>query len=355
MKNNKNNNLLQNSFIKNFAINNTIKWERYQANEGGTFDINDINDESRLDAYNQEVKKDIITLEQQGLQVVNKIVQETNENEKIKLTRQEAVTLKFFSLLLGVESSDKKDSQEAQLTSILKYFKQFTKTGSISVQKDYYGSMEPNPFEMKVEDLSGNDAEWDEWTKRNVTDKTQALMKVWETIQTRMLIFKFDEPKLLLQESINFKEKNQNGSTKYTFMPIASNIGILFFVDATTSGEQNKEENSIFFENDITKIKNETIYKNAELIKQKQKEYIEEKEVPNKEEEEYQKGLFLLFEASNYYSKEDIFVFDVLKENSRIADVWNAKALIESNSKVLIYQDEKHIKEAEKQVSKISK
>ncbi len=345
MKNNKheNNDYLRREFIKNFAIDGQVKWKKYQTNESGVFDINEMIKNEDF----ERLEKDEKNLIKQGSLVMKKIIDEANNAGEVSLTREELVSFKFLIALSNVKAQELKAAdKEEQNELVIKYFNQYKETGSLDLERDLYGSMEVNPFQEEVNDLSGNEKEWNEWTKRNINVHTNTITNLIEMMQSKLIIFKFDEPKLILQEGLKFIEKNEANGMKQTFIPISPSVGIMLCVDPMTPQEQKSK----FFESDITKSKIKNIYKNSELIKQKEEEYIKGKEVTTKEEEEYQRRLFLLFEVSNYYDREDVFIFKTLKEKSKIANIWNAKALSQCNSKIVIYQNNEDIEEAEKQI-----
>ncbi|CAM9126961.1 hypothetical protein [Mycoplasma todarodis] len=333
MKNNKNNQFLQRGLIKNFASNGIVKWNKYQTEEFGTFDIKEIKESSNL-------------LEREGLKAIEKIIQQVNSNKKIELTRKDLVTLKFFSCLNDVfkQTLDKENAEEVN-SIILKYFDEFNKTGSTSnIQKDYYGSMEVNPFELEAEEPTGNEAEWDEWTKRNVTTKSTTLLNIWEKMESRLAIFKFDESKLMLQETMGFIKTNKNDNSKYLFMPITPNIGMMFYHEPMSSRDLVPSEKPLFFNNDIRTYRHETVYKNIEIIKQEQLKYIEEQQTKSIEEIDYHNEMFFLHEVKKYYDLEDLFIYDALKESAEVADMCNATALKHNAEQIIIYQNEKDIK-----------
>ena len=339
MKNNENNHFLKRGLAKNFASNGKIKWNKYQTEEYGMFDITETNKEAN-------------SLERESLQVIERIIEQVNSNKRVTLNRKELVTLKFFSCFTdGLRQTLDKEGIEEANSIILKYFNEFSNTGSTSnVQKDYYGSMEVNPFEMEVLELNGNEIEWNEWTKRNVTTKSTTLLNIWGKMESRLAIFKFDEPKLMLQETMGFIKTNENNNNKYSFMPIAPNIGIMFYHEPMSTKDLTPSEKPLFFNNDISVHRHETVYKNQEIIKQKQLDYIEAQQTKTIEEIDYHNEMFFLHEVDKYYDLEDLFIYDALKENTEVANMCNVVALKQNKDQMIIYQNEKDIKEIESQI-----
>ena len=380
MKNNgyKYNHFLQKGFVKNFAINGKIKWKEYLTPKGGEFHITETSNANQpiVEEYFHalEIEKGMNLLEDKGLVVARKIAQQANFQGKIKLSREELVTLKLFSSLSGVRTRKlrnnirdingdslfnemiKKDGrtpkeiQEEQISIVLKYFEEFNATGTMKkIQLDYFKNVELNNQE-NLKNLSRH--EYEEYIKQNITFKSSMEMNVWEKMKSRLIIFKFDEPKLMLQESMNFNEFNTNGGNKYSFMPIAPNVGLMFYFDPIITRGVIPVEKSLFFKNDISKYRHETIYKNIEIIKQKQMEYVSQQKPKTFEEAQQHNQIFFSMEAGYYYDKKDAFIYDVLKESSKIADICNAMALVHNKDQILIYQKEQDIHDAEEQVIK---
>ncbi|NQZ28768.1 MAG: hypothetical protein HRT98_00050 [Mycoplasmatales bacterium] len=340
MKNNKNIQFLQSAFVKNFATKEKIKWNKYQTEEYGELDI-------------EKIIETVNPLEARALQVIQKIIQQTNVNKEVQLTRKDLIALKFLSCFNDVKKQtlDKEVVNDAN-SIILEYFDKFEKTGSTSnIQKDYYGSMEVNPFELE-EEPSGNKKEWDEWTARNVTTKTTTLFNIWEKLQSRLVILKFDKPKLMLQETMGFIKTTNNDRNKYSFMPITPNIGIMFYHESIETKELIPSEKVLFFKNDISIQRHETVYKNNETIKQKQLEFIDKQKAKTIEEIDYHNEMFFLHEVEKYYDLEDLFIYKVLEENSEVADICNAMALMNNKEQIIIYQTKQYIIDAEKQINK---
>ncbi len=329
---------LQKEFIKNFMKNQKISWKQYKAMKNKDFKIDKIENIFWIDQ-----EENILQI--QALQVIKNILEEVNKKDKVELTRSDLVILKLFSLFN--KSNTTKDISKEQASIILKYFEQYKKQGSMSYEKDYFSSMEVNPFSLEVEDTSGNDAQWDEWTKRNITIKSTTLMNIKEIMESRLLIFKFDDPKLMTSEIMKFQELNNSNILQYTFMPISANIGIMFYQDLSTSIKA-----STFFNNDIDAYKHEEILINANTIEMKRLAYINEHNPINEDDAKYRSEMFFLYEVDKYHDKKDRFIFDVLKEDSSIADKCNAKLLTKSKSKIIIFQDEQDIIDAEKQMKK---
>lgn len=320
----------------------------------------------------KEIERGMDLLEKQGLEIIIRIIDKLNDKGGVKLTREELVTLKFFTILIGVQTetvrndfkSQNGDAQfneevnqktkspqeikEEKISIILKYFREFIKTNSMAdIQRDYYNSMEVKSTARRDSD---NEFGWGGWAKRNVSVESTISMNIMENLNSRLMIFKFDEPKLFLREVLNYIETNKNGELKYTFMPITPNVAIMFYVDSPlTKGSDNSKKITIF-ENDIAAYKHETIYKNIKIIKKKSKEYIKNKKPKTKEETNYHKKFFFLYETEKYHDPQDVFVFDVLRESAKTADLCNALALSRSKNQLIVYQNNTDLWEAESQM-----
>ncbi len=383
MKNNeyKYNHFLQKGFVKNFAVNGKVKWKKYQTEQAGVFDINKTENKDQPIAkewfHSKATEKGMNLLEDQGLQVVRKIAQQSNFQEKIELTRKELVTLKFFSSLSSVRTQKlrnnikdkngdsifnsmiKKDGrnpqeiQEEQISIILEYFDNFIKTGSmINIQKDFLDLMNVQKFSNESKKEVKKSVILDILMKEGMTVKSSMTLNIKEKMDSRLMIFKFDESKLMLQEAMNFNEFNSLGGNKYSFMPIAPNVGIMFYFDPLITRGSIPTENSSFFKNDIALYRHENTYKNIEIIKEKQLEYIKKQNPKSKVEADYHNKIFHLFEVGLYYDFNDLFIYDVLKETAEIADICNAMALVHSKNQIIVYQDEDNITDAEIQIIK---
>ncbi len=374
------NHFLQKGFVKNFANNDIVKWKRYKTNEGDSFNINETPNAEQPIVHEYfhslEIETGMNNLEHQGLLVARKIALEANVKEEIKLTRREVVTLKFFSMLSSARTEkirndieelngdplfnalmqkdgrSAKEIQEDKIATILKYFNIGSETIDLRIEKDIENIMGFSKIDKT------NKTEWEikqEIMHKMVNEATiesSTLIEIQNALNSHLLIFKFDESNLILQEAMNFTESNLNGGIKYTFMPIAPNVGIMnYFSPPGLNGALGMEQ-SEFFENDITKPRHSINYIKRNDINKKRNDFIRNgvpRFFPNSQTA---KMFFDIKELSKHLHKKDKFTMEILKESKQTSDMCNAMALVHSGNQIIIYQHKKDIADAEYQMEK---
>ena len=338
---------IQRGFAKNFAINGVVKYIKYPNGELSSFNLNDNNSEHPIAIkgfFSNDIETGMNNLESNGIDIIKKIAQTAQFCEEVSLNRKELITLKFYSLLSGFRThklrnnilnrtgdslfnkiineagDDPKNIQQKMIKTILKYWD----SNKNELTGDYLIDM-----------------------NKYINDKiTQlCLVIISNTMNSRLLIFKFNSKNLLLTEALNFTEQNKkSGGILLDFMPIFSNIGIAFYFDPVIARRSDvTSQKSEIFENDISNIIHINEYVNFELMKRKQIEYLKYSQNIYKDSR-----IFWATEAKKYHHKNDKYIYKVLKESKNSASICNAMALVQCQDSYVIFQNKDDIKEAKR-------
>ncbi len=377
----KNNHFIQKALAKNFSINGNIKWARYKTNEKGEFHIlNTPNEKQPIsirEFYEYEIEVGMNNLEADGMRVVNKVVFGANSSDDIVLSRKELITLKFHSLLTSVRTKKfrndienlngdslfnevikksggtAKEIQEREISLILKYYKTNKNGLCGDINEDLAKILNPEKLNLNGKGEEQVKKLLLENIEKNMNIDSSVLMNILNTINSRLVVFKFLQSKLMLAESTSFTEQNRiRGGIMHSFTPIAPNVGIsLYFSPIIARGIMNNEKSNIF-KNDISKQCHKVVYKNIDIMKKERIKFITKMTPKNIEETDKYNRLFWAREARKYQTKDDRYIYDVMVEDGTVADTCNAMALVHNHGQIIIYQKDNDIKDAEQEVVK---
>ena len=343
-----NNHFIQKALAKNFAINGKLTWKIYRTNKKGKFSIKSKNQPIAKDYfYSEEIEKSMNILENKGILIIQKIALEGNQiNKEVILSKKELRTLKYYCLLSSLRTNKIRNNIK-ELTGDSLFNEIMKKDGRNAKE------IQEEQISLLVDSFENKEQEVIEHKEENSL-KNYFIQQIKYTLNSRLLIFKFDKPKLFLLESLLYIEVNpSNNKIMYEFMPISSNIGIAFYYDPIMTRGVEKRHKSIIFKNDISYARHKVEYKNFDLMKKESLNFIEKNtKTKDLKEEEAWNRIFWSLEARKYDDKSDKYIYEVLEEQEAIADACNAMALIHNDNSILIYQKEKDIEDAEKEIKK---
>lgn len=346
-----NSHFIQKALVKNFANNGIVNYIKYPNEEASFFDIRDWNSRQPIAEkgfYSMEIETGMNNLEREGITVIRKIAKNSQFQEEVSLNRRELITLKCYSLLSGVRTQKLRDNISNQTGDSL--FNMIMEQENAE-PKEIQEKMIECVLEYWNSNKNGMEVNIYEEMAKDITDriKWSCLMRLDNTMKSRLLIFKFESKNLLLTEALNFTEQNRvSGGILLSFMPIFANIGIAFYFDPILMrGSKITTQKSEIFQNDISIIRHKNEYVNEDLMKEKQTEYLR-----NSRSIESDNILYWSTEAKKYHDKDDKYIYEVLMEPESTAILCNAMALVHCRDNYVIFQKEEDIREAEKMVVK---
>ncbi len=360
-----NNHFIQKGFAKNFANNGIIKWTRYQPNENiledQTFSINSNNVADQpiviQNFHTQEIEDGMNEIESEGINVIRKIAYEANNNldEKIRLNRKELYALKFYKLLSSIRTEKARSNFEnLNGDKLFNYVIENTDRTPKEIQEDEIKIIidEYKRWKNKEKLLSSN---YDP-TKDSLNHKTIIFQLISNILNSRLLFMSFEKNKLFLQETISFQEIYSVVIPIYEFMSISPNVGIMFYFDpAITRGTIKREDSKIFKTKISTKI-NKVDYVRSKEMHQELDKFMKNqiKLNPGYSQNDILKwqSMFTDSVLNNYFDNNDSYIYEINEESEEVQDICNAMSLVHNKNKILIYQDKRHIKDAEFYVKK---
>ncbi|MBD5422982.1 MAG: hypothetical protein HDR43_00615 [Mycoplasma sp.] len=325
MKHNLNHHFIQKAFVKNFSNNEIVKWQKYKTNEHGEFNIDDFAKNQPIaikNYYSVDLEIKIGDLENDGINIIKKIIKLIYQHRnKINLTRKELITLKYYFLLSIIRSTKiRNDIKNRNNSSSFNKIIDNEGKNEIEIQEkimnlimDSYIKCKKNDYKIEFENYSLEEI----INIDNLNDFYN--IKMFNIMQSRLNIIKFNSKKLLLTEICNFTEFNKTHpqSVKLYFFPIAPDIGLCFyFFPHIYKMNPELAEKSFIFQNNVHKYNNEQRYMNN----------------------------------INELHKNNLFIYDVLMENDDVQNFCNAMLLVHNENQILIYQNEEDILEAEKEI-----
>ena len=321
---------LQKAFVKNFASNGKLKYIKYPNGKLDSFNINDSNSKQPIvkkNFYSMHIEKEMNNLESKGIAIIRKIAYKAQYDYEISLNRRELITLKFYVLLSGVRTQKIRNNilnkdGDSQFNKIMREAKDTPRNiqeKMISCILTYWKSNK----NYLIDNILANILRY-----KNDNDKIMelSLNKIFNIIQSRLIIFKFETNNLLLTEALSITEQNSAAMSGILlqFMPIYINVGIAFYFDCPIKRNLSvPQEKSKIFKNDISIIRNKNEYIKVESIKITQK---------------IQKQLH----------KNDRYIYKVLNEPKETAIFCNAMALVHCEDSYVIFQNKKDIEDAKK-------
>lgn len=352
-----NNHFLQKAFVKNFAKNGKVNFTVYGSQEYKSFDIEKTSNKdqpvSEQYFYSDEIENKMMNLESQGISILRYISQTSQYADDVTLSRKELITLKFYLMLSSVRtkklrdnienltgdslfnismSSDDRTSQqkqEAMINKLLDLWKDGIRKEKCSILKEVLNSFSEEQGDPIL---------------RNV------IINVSNSLNSRLLLFKFNSMNLMLSESLNFTEQNSvTGGILMHFSPIFPNIGLGFYFDPMVMRIANfPKAKSTIFQNDVSMLQHTCKYKNHKLIQFEMQKFMKKHNLHSIE------GInkFHLEEINKYYTMRDKFIYKVLNEEKEVADICNGMALVHNKNHIVIFQNKNDIHDAEVMIKK---
>ena len=367
--------ILQRGLVKNFSVNDKVKYIRYGTDEKGGFSTKDGAGQSPIietNFYSEKIETGINDIEFNGILAIRKVLEAIENNERIELKKTEIIVLKFFEILtilrskkfridiknmdeplnLRISSEDfnitEKKVQEDMLEVLINVFK-IEKYGPTNYVEERIDELLNNKYDtQKLKPSTGGLAE-------NSSIEIYILIFIKNSMNQKMVFVNFDEHRLFLQETTGFSRPYLEGGQEYTFYPISSKVGIISYIDY-------KKTNSLLHRNPKNVFKNNYMdydftYEctRSKEFESKRFEYIlERKKAEPKINTKELSEKFTKNEFDKYRTNDDIWIFPVMNESVDVADMCNALSLINNKGHLLIYQEESHIEIAEKIIMELN-
>ena len=354
MKDTINNHFIQKAFAFNFSNNNEIKCLRYKTDKKWNFTKKSTNQPISIKYfYSQEIEDSMNNIEAKGIRIIRKITSDANELEEVKITRKEIYDLKFYFLLGAFRSNGSRNSiANRSGDSVFNYL----------VEKDGRDAKSIQEESLKIIiDFHKNNKGIDNLNINSETNiKEQIRIKIYNILSSEIFIFKFKKNKLFLSESHAFNENTSYQATKYDFMPISPNVGLMFYYKCEGIELLGfEQEDSKIFKNKISQITNEINFKNISKINEHYSKYaLKMEKLLSKNDIGISKLEFKKIFSSKlneiYSNDYDQYIIKVLEENEETQDICNAMELIHSKNRLIIYQNTDDIKDAEFQIEKLN-